>query len=306
MKSYDALVVGGGPAGITAALYLARAGVRTALVEKLAPGGQVLNTEVIENYPGHPAGIKGFELADLFAAHLAPYGVDRVNDEVREMRVGQAAHELLVGGERLSARAVILCMGARYRRLKIPGEEALTGKGVSYCALCDGNFFRDKVVAVIGGGNSALEESLYLARLVRKLYLVHRRDAFRAEKHIQDKCCAHPKIEVLRSKRPVEIQGADGVEALLVECAKTGQQTRLAVDGVFVFVGFDPNIEFVPAEILRDANGILTDTEMRTNVPGVFAAGDVRSKQCRQVITAAGDGATAASAAYAYLEQAHA
>lgn len=306
MKSYDALVVGGGPAGITAALYLVRAGVPTALVEKLSPGGQVLMTEVIENYPGFPKGIKGYELADLFAAHLEPYALDRVGDEVRAMRVGRDRHELEVGGEWISARAVILCMGARYRKLKIPGEEALRGRGVSYCALCDGNFFRDKVVAVIGGGNSALEESLYLARLVKKLYLVHRRDEFRGEKILQDKCFAHPRIEVLRSTRPLEIQGVGGVEAVLLEDVKTRGQTRLPLDGVFVFVGFDPNIEFVPAEIARDAVGILTDTEMRTNVPGVFAAGDVRSKQCRQVVTAVGDGATAASAAFAYLEQSHA
>lgn len=306
MKSYDALVVGGGPAGITAALYLVRAGVPTALVEKLSPGGQVLMTEVIENYPGFPKGIKGYELADLFAAHLESYALDRVGDEVRAMRVGRDRHELEVGGEWISARAVILCMGARYRKLKIPGEETLLGRGVSYCALCDGNFFRDKVVAVIGGGNSALEESLYLARLVKKLYLVHRRDEFRGEKILQDKCFAHPRIEVLRSTRPLEIQGVGGVEAVLLEDVKTRGQTRLPLDGVFVFVGFDPNIEFVPAEIARDAVGILTDTEMRTNVPGVFAAGDVRSKQCRQVVTAVGDGATAASAAFAYLEQSHA
>ncbi|MBN2140946.1 MAG: thioredoxin-disulfide reductase [Desulfovibrionaceae bacterium] len=303
MKSYDAMVIGGGPAGLTAMLYLLRAGVDALLVEKLSPGGQVLMTEEIENYPGFPKGIKGFELADLFAAQIDRYPHDRIMDEVSEIRPGQGAHVVRVGPETIEAKTVILCSGARYRKLDIPGERELAGRGVSYCALCDGNFFRDKVVAVIGGGNSALEESLYLARLVRRLHLVHRRDEFRGERYLQDKCFANPKIEVLRSSVPREIVGQGEVSGLVIEDLKSGERRTLEVDGCFIFVGFEPILEFAPPEIKRDAVGIITDSEMNTSVPGIFAAGDVRSKNCRQVVTAVGDGATAASSAFAYLEK---
>jgi len=306
MKTYDAVVVGGGPAGMTAALYLLRSGISTLMVEQLSPGGQVLLTEEIENYPGFPKGMKGYELADAFAAQLEAYAPDKMMDEVREMRLdpaGKAEHELLVGEEWIRARSVILCTGARYRKLGVPGEQRLLGRGVSYCALCDGNFYRDRVVAVVGGGNSALEESLYLAKLVKKLYLIHRRDDFRGLKCYQDKCFTHKAIEVVRSTVVHEIQGESEVTGVAIENLATGEKSVLDVEGVFVFVGFEPNVGFVPAVLNMDSNGIITDTEMRTNIPGVFAAGDVRSKLCRQVATAVGDGATAATSAFAYLEQ---
>jgi thioredoxin reductase (NADPH) len=309
MKTCDAAVIGGGPAGLTAALYLARSGVKVALVEKLSPGGQVLMTEVIENYPGFPKGIKGYELADIFAAHLAGYDVPRLNDEVRSIVRGPEGYVLDIGGESVAARAVVLCSGARYKRVGTPGEDMYTGRGVSYCALCDGNFFRGKTVAVIGGGNSALEESLYLARLVDKLYLIHRRDEFRGNKCYQDKCEVNPKVQILRSTVVDEIVGDPfkGVTGVRLSNLKTGEKSELPVDGVFVFVGFEPVCSFVPADLARDKAGfVITDCEMRTNLPGVFAAGDVRSKYCRQVATAVGDGATAATAAYAYLEHQHA
>lgn len=302
MKQYDAVVIGGGPAGMTAALYLLRAGVPTAVVEKLSPGGQVLMTSEIENYPGFPDGVKGWELADLFAAQLAKYPHETLNDEVRQMRLGTKRHQLLVGSEWIEAKAVILATGARYRKLCVPGEQALTGRGVSYCALCDGNFFRDKVVAVVGGGNSALEESLYLSRLVKKIYLIHRRGEFRASKCYQDKCVTHPCMELVLDSVVREIQGQDQVTGVEVENLKTCERRIIPVDGVFVFVGFEPILDFVPGEVTRDARGILTDQEMCTNVPGIFAAGDIRSKNCRQVATAVGDGATAATSAFAYLE----
>ncbi len=308
MKIFDAVVIGGGPAGMTAALYLLRAGVKVALCEKLSPGGQVLMTEVIDNYPGHPKGIKGYELADLFAAHLDNYQPERFNDEVREITPGpDGEYELLVGAERIKAKAVVICTGARYRRLGIPGEEKFLGKGVSFCALCDGNFFRDQTVAVIGGGNSALEESLYLARLVKKIYLIHRRDEFRGCKCYLDKCLINPKIQPVLSTVVNEIQGGTaGVTGLLLKDLKTGETRELPVDGVFVFVGFEPVGDFFPEGLERDKAGfVMTDGEMKTNLPGIFAAGDIRSKACRQVITAAGDGATAATAAYAYLEHLH-
>jgi thioredoxin reductase (NADPH) len=309
MKTYDVAVIGGGPAGLTAALYLVRAGVSTVLVEKLSPGGQVLMTEDIENYPGFPKPIKGYELVDKFVEHLSAYELGRLNDEVREMTPVGGGYRLKVGDETIEAKAVILCTGARYKRVGTPGEEMYTGRGVSYCALCDGNFYKGKTVAVIGGGNSALEESLYLARIVDKLYLIHRRDEFRSAKCYQNKCFTNPKMNILRSTVVDEIIGDPfkGVTSVKLTNVKTGEKSDLPVDGVFVFVGFEPVASFVPATLECDKAGfVITDCEMRTNLPGFFAAGDVRSKNCRQVATAVGDGATAATAAYAYLEHLHA
>ena len=288
---------------MTAALYLLRAGVKTLMIEKMAPGGQVLMTEEIENYPGFPEPLKGYELADRLSAHLDLYPHENIMDEVREIRVGNPIHEIHVGDQVVGAKTIILTTGARYRNLGVPGEQRLVGRGVSYCALCDGNFFRDRTVAVVGGGNSALEEALYLARLVKKLYLIHRRDDFRGAVCYQDKCFTHEKIDVLRSTVVDEIVGADDVESLVLSNTKTGAKSSLDVDGVFIFVGFEPVVSFVPSKVEMESNGIITDVEMRTNVPGIFAAGDIRAKLCRQVATAVGDGATAATSAFAYLEQ---
>ncbi|WP_264982559.1 thioredoxin-disulfide reductase [Pseudodesulfovibrio portus] len=303
MKSYDAVVIGGGPAGMTAALYLLRAGVKTAMIEKLAPGGQVLMTSEIENYPGFPKGLQGWELADKFANHLEDYDLERINDEVRSIEVGSPHHTIVVGEENVQAKTIILATGSRYRKLGVPGEERLLGRGVSYCALCDGNFFRDRDVAVVGGGNSALEEALYLARLVNKVYLIHRRDDFRGLVCYQNKCSTHEKIEIIRSTVVEEIQGEADVETLALKNVATGDTSQLKVDGAFIFVGFEPIMDFVPDDIHKEKNGIVTDVEMGTNVPGIFAAGDIRAKQCRQVASAVGDGATAATAAFSYLEQ---
>ncbi|MGE4555272.1 MAG: thioredoxin-disulfide reductase [Desulfovibrionaceae bacterium] len=307
MNRYDAVVIGGGPAGLTAALYLLRSGVTVAMLERLSAGGQVLMTEEIENYPGFPKGIKGYELADLFDAHLQDYSLTRIIEEVESISPNGSRHLIKAGGQEFEAGAVIVCSGARYRHLGIPGEGRYLGRGVSYCALCDGNFFRGQDIAVIGGGNTALEESLYLARLVRKLYLVHRRDDFRAHKCYQDKCFSHPKISVVRATVPKEIVGGDFVSGLRVENIKTGAASELAVDGVFIFVGFEPAGRFLPEGLELDTEGFIkTDVEMRTNVPGIFAAGDIRSKNVRQVATAVGDGATAAANVFTYLEQLHA
>ncbi len=304
MKTYDAIVIGGGPAGITAALYLLRFQVSVAVVEKLAPGGQVLRTHLVENYPGFPQPVEGWKLADIFAEHLKPYEYDTYNDEVNCIEAGENVHRLKIGDEWVEARTIIICTGAVYKEIGLPGEKELAGKGVSYCATCDGNFFRDQIVAVIGGGNTALEESLYLARLVKRLYLIHRRDEFRGHKCFQNRCEVNSVITIRRSTLPKRILGKDKVTGLEVENVKTGEIEHLSVDGVFIFVGYEPHGDFFPNEIKRDKQGfIITDLEMRTTIPGIFAAGDIRSKWCRQITTAVGDGATAANAAHAYLEE---
>lgn len=304
MKRYDCVVIGGGPAGMTAALYLLRAGARIAWVEKLSPGGQTLLTETIDNYPGHPKGIKGYELADLFASHLEGYQFDRYMDEVRVFEPEPGKHRIKVGDDWLEAVTVIIATGSEYRKLGLPREEELSGRGVSYCALCDGNFYRDKVVAVVGGGNSALEESLYLAKIVKKLYLIHRRKEFRGMMCYQDKCFAAPKISMMLESSVDEILGENEVTGLRVRNVRTNESQDIAVDGLFVFVGFKPQATFLPDSLHKDEAGyVITDTEMHTNIEGVYAAGDARSKLCRQVVTAVGDGATAAHAASVYLDK---
>lgn len=304
MKRFDAVVIGGGPAGMTASLYLARSQLSVAMVEKLSPGGQVLMTHFIENYPGYPEGIEGWKLADIFAKHLDAYpAIARLSGEVKAIEPKEGGHRVLIDGEWIEARALIICSGARYKRVGIPGEKELLGKGVSYCALCDGNFFRGQDVAVIGGGNSALEESLYLARIVKKLYLIHRRDDFRAQRCYQNRCEVNPAIDIMRSSVVEQIVGEDKVEAVMVRNLKTGEVQRVAVEGVFVFVGYEPHGGFFPAGMELDEGGfIITDQEYRTSVPGIYAAGDVRSKNVRQVATAVGDGAGSASTVITYLE----
>ncbi|MGE4298607.1 MAG: thioredoxin-disulfide reductase [Desulfovibrionaceae bacterium] len=306
MKQYDSVVIGGGPAGITAALYLLRSGAKTALVEKLSPGGQVLMTEEVENYPGFPTGVKGYELADIFAAHLDAYPLDRFGDEVKIIEHVPYKNRILVGEEWIEAKTVIVCSGASYRKLGLPREKELTGRGVSYCALCDGNFYRGQEVAVIGGGNSALEEALYLTKLVSKVYLVHRRCEFRGDRIYQEKVLLNDKIEVMYDTVVAAFVGESDVTGLLLENCKTGEQSTLTVNGVFIFVGMEPSASYLPKGVARDAGGfIITDTEMHTNLPGIFAAGDIRSKMCRQVATAVGDGATAAHASFLFMEHAH-
>ena len=304
---YDAVVIGAGPAGITAALYLVRSGVSVALVENAAPGGQILSTAEIENYPGFPKSIKGWELADLFDAHLAGYPVDRVRGLVHAVeRMEDRTFRLsLEDGKTLDAKAVVACTGAHHRKLGAPGEDAFIGKGVSYCAVCDGNFYRGRDVAVVGGGNSALEEALYLSRIVNKVYLIHRRDAFRGAMIYQNKVREAGNIELVTGSVVDEIRGGtSGMDAVAVRHVESGKTRVISVEGIFIYVGMEPVSGYLPAEITRDAAGfILTDAEMCTNIPGVFAAGDIRAKRCRQVSSAVGDGATAATAALSYLEQ---
>ncbi len=304
---YDAIIVGSGPAGITAALYMVRSGCTVALVEKLTSGGQVLQTESIENYPGFPKGIKGYELADAFTAHLDELELDRFSEGVEGMELsqdGKTPHKVLVGKNWLETRTVLICSGAMHRHLGVENELKLSGRGVSYCAICDGNFYRGLEVAVVGGGNTALEEALYLSKIVKKVHLIHRREAFRGAKVYIDRLEAAENVEIIRNTVVSAIHGEDALTGLTLKNVQDNTESELAVDGFFVFVGIKPSVEFVPDEVDRDAGGFIhTDVEMRTNVPGVFAAGDIRSKLCRQVSTAVGDGATAAQAAFLYVEE---
>lgn len=308
MKSYDAVVIGGGPAGVTAAMYLARSGCSVLLPEQLTTGGQLLQTEALENYPGFPKGIKGYELADLFTEHLVGLTVDRPAIVVESISGSAGQFTVHTAEEDYLCKVVLVCSGAKHRQLGLEGEDRLRGRGISYCALCDGNFFRNQTVAVVGGGNAAMEESLYLSRMVSKLHLIHRRDSFRGLKVYQDRLeSMSDKIDLLLSSVITQLHGEDHLTGLTIKNLQTGQEKLLAVDGLFIYVGFAPVTNFLPQGIKLDEQGfIVTDTEMRTNIPGIFAAGDIRSKLCRQVITAAGDGATAAQAAFVFLEQLHA
>ena len=304
---YDSIVIGAGPAGVTAALYLARFGLKVALVERMSLGGLVLQTAEIENYPGFPKGIKGYELADALEAQLAPYPIDRISGEVVEVALEDKVKRVRVDDAWLEAATVIVASGVVYRKLGLPHEERFIGKGISFCALCDGQFYRNKVVGVAGGGNSALEESLYLAKLVSRLHIIHRRDAFRGAPVYQERVKKDPKIQLELSEIITALHGDAFLEGVTLRNVQTGAERLLALDGLFVFIGFSPAMPPLPLTVKLDTNGfIIADGEMCTSLPGVFAAGDVRSKLCRQVVTAVGDGAVAANSAYLYLEQQHA
>ena len=303
MKHYDAIVVGGGPAGITAALYLCRSGISVAQIEMLAPGGQILKTESIENYPGFPKGIKGWEMADAFAAHLDDYELDRYNDAVLKMEQVPGGWSFSVGKETIVGKAVVICSGANPRPLGVPRETELTGRGVSYCALCDGNFFRDKTVMVVGGGNTAAGDAIYLSRICKKVYLVHRRDKLRATAIYHKRLEDLPNLEFVWNAVPRKLVADEGkLAGVRLEMLETGEERDIAVDGLFVAVGTEPNTEFLGGALQCDETGyIVADESCATEVPGVFAAGDVRTKFLHQVVTAVSDGAVCAEEAAEYL-----
>ncbi len=302
-ETYDLIIIGGGPAGLTAYLYAARARLKTLLLEKLSPGGQVLTIDFIENYPGFPDGIRGWELIEKFVAQVEKLGLERLNAEVISLTLADNWKVItLVNGQSLKTKAVIVATGASPRRLGIPGEQELVGKGVSYCATCDGPFFTDQVVAVVGGGNTAVQEAIFLTKFAKKVYLIHRRDQLRAQKILQERALANEKIEFIWNTVVREVIGKDYVEAVRLFNRVTEEERLLPVDGLFIFVGLTPQTSFLEGLLELDERGfIVTDAEMRTNVPGIFAAGDVRSKACRQIITAAGDGAVAAYMAEHYI-----
>lgn len=287
---------------MTAAIYMTRGGFSTALLERGIPGGQIVNTEEIENYPGY-GNINGAELAEKMFEHATSFGAKYLFGNVEKVIDHGDYKEVICGERTYEAKAVIVATGAAPSKLGAPGEAELVGKGVSYCALCDGAFFRDREVVVVGGGNAALEEAIFLAKLASKVTLIHRRDELRGAKILQDRAFANDKIEFLLSVVVREILGEDGVTGVMVEDLKTGEQRELATDGVFVYVGTEPNTDFVKDLGITDERGnIITDPNLATSVPGIFAAGDVRQKLLRQVVTATADGSIAAVSAQQYLE----
>ncbi|MFZ7110826.1 MAG: thioredoxin-disulfide reductase [Desulfatiglandales bacterium] len=300
---YDVIIIGGGPAGLTAGLYNARARLNVLLLEKLAPGGQVLTTDWVENYPGFPEGVSGFELMDRMRNQAERFGLVIQNKDVLRLDFRKDRKIIITGDERLEAKAVILACGATWKRLGIEGEDLLIGKGVSYCATCDGPFYRDQAVAVIGGGDTAIEEAVFLTRFVSKVYLVHRRATLRATKLLQERAKSQEKIEFVWDTVPTRILGKTAVEGIDLKNIKTGDITKKDVSGVFVFIGTIPNTALVKGLVEFDKNDfIITDNDMETSVPGVYAAGDIRSKLFRQISTAVGEGAAAAFSAEKYLE----
>ena len=301
---YDLIIIGGGPGGLTAGIYGMRAALKTVLIEAGLPGGQMNNSDSVENWPGD-VHIGGSELAMKFSQHAQSYGLEIISQEVAELEPGLDFHTVkLAGGDHLQAHAVILATGGSPRKLSIPGEDDCYGKGVSYCAVCDGFFFRDKTVVVVGGGDTAVEESLYLAKLVKKLYLVHRRDALRASALLQQRAKAECKIEILWNSIVTRIKaGESGVSGVDLQNTQTGEKSELPADGVFIFIGFEPNNKLVPAGTRMNADGyVVTDEKCETNAPGIYVIGDLREKSFRQIVISASDGATAALSAAHYVE----
>jgi thioredoxin reductase (NADPH) len=303
-ETYDVVIIGGGPAGLTAGLYASRARLITLLLETMILGGQVLTTDIIENYPGFSQ-ISGAELGNLMDEQARRFGLTVERAEVTGLEVAGGQKLVKTAEREYRAKAIIICTGTEYRKLGIPGEAEFTGRGVSYCATCDGAFFKDSKIVVVGGGDSALTEALFLTKFAKEITIIHRREALRATKIYQERAFANPKIDFLWSSVVEEIKGDQTVESVLVKNVTSGEMREVPTEGVFMFIGITPKTAFLEGLVDMDENGyILVDEEnLQTSVEGVFAAGDVRKKLLRQVATAVGDGATAAFAVEKYLEE---
>ncbi len=301
---FDLIIVGAGPAGLTACLYASRSLLKTLLLEKGPVGGQVIYTDLIENYPGFPGGISGYELIERIQKQLEDYEYQFLQEEVIDLQEVEEVKEVhLSSGKVLKAKAVILALGAKLRKLGVPGEKEFTGRGVSYCAICDGPFFRGEVVAVIGGGNTALQEAIYLTKYVKKVYLIHRRETFRATSILQERVKKNPQIEIIVPSVIEEIKGSDKVEKIVYRNLKSNEKRELEVAGVFIFIGHEPETGWLKGKLEMDESGfIIVDREMRTSRPGIFACGDCISKKFRQIINACGEGAVAALNAEEYIK----
>lgn len=291
---YDVIIIGGGPAGMTAAIYAARACLNTLLIEKQPiGGGQVLNTAEVDNYPGIPM-VSGFELGQKFSEHVRQLGIVQVTADVTSIDCMGAVKKVTAQQEVYEAAHLIYAAGASYKKLGVAGEEEFRGRGVSYCATCDGAFFKGKTTAVVGGGDTALEDALFLANVCKKVYLVHRRDSFRGAKTLQNRVAAAENIELVLESEVEEIKGSDTVKEIVLFHKPKNEKSRLAVDGVFLAVGMIPQTKLLEGQVALDENGyVLAGENCLTNIAGVYAAGDVRVKPLRQILTAASDGANA-------------
>ncbi|MBO5518312.1 MAG: thioredoxin-disulfide reductase [Firmicutes bacterium] len=308
-KQYDIVIIGAGPAGLAAGLYAGRARMSTLIIEKEKDGGQIVQTAEIENYPGGLLEDSGPSLVARFSAQAEKFGCEKVLDTVREVELDGPVKKIVCNKETYEAKAVIIASGASPSHIGCPGEADFTGKGVSYCATCDAAFFEDFEVYVVGGGDAAVEEAMYLTKFARKVTIIHRRDELRAAKSIQEKAFKNDKLEFMWNSVIKEIRGEGLVNSMIVENTKTGEQTEIVADeedgifGIFVFIGFKPATAVFEGKVNMEKGYIVTDQEMRTNVPGVYAAGDCRVKDLRQVITAASDGAIAAWQAARYVDE---
>lgn len=295
---YDVVIVGGGPAGLAAGIYAARARLKTVILERLLPGGQVAVTDFIENYPGYPEGVSGPALVAKMQEQAEKFGCEIKSEEVVTIDVKEK--KVTTHANNYSWKALIIATGADPRNLKVPGEDKLTGRGISFCATCDGALFSGRRVAVVGGGDSAVKEAMFLTKFASEVFIIHRRRELRAEKIIQEKVFENPNIEFIWDSVVTEIVGENRVQGVKLKNVRTGEESDLATDGVFIYIGRVPNTSFFEGE--KDEKGyIITDENMCTSVKGVFAAGDCRKKEHRQVATAVGDGAAAAMAAEEYI-----
>ena len=301
---YDVIIIGGGPAGLTAAIYTSRARLKTLVIESYSVPGQAIITDSIENFPGFPEGINGFELVEKFKKQAEKFGAELIVKNVEKIEQLQDGWRIKAEDKTYTTLSIIIATGAHPRKLDVPGEHKFTGKGVSYCATCDGALYRDKHVVVIGGGDTAIDEALFLTRFAKKVTLVHRRDRLRATKILQERVLANKKIEFAWESNVIEILGKDKVGGVKIKNIKTKKDTDLSCDGVFVFVGYEPNTVLAKGLLKLDKKSyILADEDMNTSKKGIFACGDCRKKLLRQVVTACGDGATAAFSAQQYVEK---
>jgi thioredoxin reductase (NADPH) len=300
---YELVIIGGGPAGLTAGLYAARAELNVILLEKVVLGGQIFISDWIENYPGFPEGLSGPDLVQRLTDQAKRFGLNIENNEAVSMDLSKPVKKIVLNDRTVTAHTIIIASGASPKKLGIPGEDTFYGKGVSSCATCDAPFFKDRIVAAVGGGDTAVKESIYLTKFVKKIYLIHRRDRLRAEAILQKRAFANEKIEIIWDSVLTEINGLTNVESIYVQNVKSGEKKELSVDGCFIWVGEIPNTKFLSDSVELDENGfVVADINMETSAPGVFAAGDVRNTPLRQVATAVGDGAIAAFSAGHYIE----
>ena len=304
MKVYDVLIIGGGGAGLTAALYTSRAKLSTLLTEKLAPGGQIALTDLVENYPGFPEGITGQEISQRMEDQAKRYGTEILYQEVTGLEKKEENFWVKCGtNENFVSRTVILASGASYRSLQVPGEKKFTGRGVSYCATCDGAFFKEKEIVVVGGGDSAMQEGIFLTRFATQVTAIHRRDKLRASPILQERALHHPKMKFIWDTVVTEIAGEKKVHGVKLKNLKTDEVRDFKTDGVFIFIGHDPNTNFLKGFVeLDEKQYVKTDLKLQTSVPGVFAAGEIRAGAVQQLVSCCGEGCEAALAAQAFLE----